>query len=248
MGNGRLSQQDDELAQLLAEVSRHYGQRGFDQRACRFLRWTIVANTCSGVFTLPTALHKGFTCSLADLLGYFSDATPVPASEDDVKGVQAIFAFNFGYRLPDPSDQRPITREPGQNNLALAQIALDLKRILDVPLFAQFEIARAIPGFCSIADACSSGEEDLNTRTAAEQFLVRAAQCVPPGGPLKRVAVVAHRHHVERCIQVLRKKHNVNGIPTHRQYSDYDPRECQPRVMSPEEYIVSDFVSMAASR
>jgi hypothetical protein len=37
-------------------------------------------------------------------------------------------------------------------------------------------------------------------------------------------------------------------LPIDDPYSEYDEFEAQPRVMSPEEFIVNDFVSVAALR
>ena len=86
----------------------------------------------------------------------------------------------------------------------------------------------------------------MSTKTAIQQFLARAKLRGLPK-PAK-VAVVAHRHHIDRCITLLKMDFQIDGVPSPELYADYDPLECQPRVMSPEEYIVSDFISMAALR
>jgi hypothetical protein len=55
--------------------------------------------------------------------------------------------------------------------------------------------------------------------------------------------LLAHQHHYERCRIVLAHR-GIKGLPAGEPYFDYDDFEAQPRVMSPEEFIVNDFVSM----
>lgn len=231
-----------ELSRLLTELNNNYAARGFDRLALLWLRHVIVSGARAGVLTIEDGFHH-FNCEVSKLLEFFAVPPTQPLDATNA-GIQAIFAFAFGYRLPVLSDLLPLTREPGPNNRALEKIAAGLQERLQprVPVFAQFEIYRGNPD--PPRDWCSAAEEDMSTVAAIKQFLVRAKQngiSAPTG-----VAVVAHRHQTERCIRVLRLDFGIGAAPPAERYDSYDPFGCQPRVMSPEEYVVSDFVSMAA--
>lgn len=230
------------LSRLLTELNRHYQARGFDRLALLWLRQTVVSGARKGDLQIENELIR-FGCDIPKLLGFFSLPVPPPC-EADLAGIQQIYAFEFGYRLPTPSDLMALTREPGPNNVALQEYAALLQGRCSprVPVFAQTLIYRVNPD--PPGDWYSAAEEDMNTVTAIKQFLVRANQHGIPT-PAK-VACVAHRHQMERCIRVLDSDFGIHAVPAPEQYDAYDPLECQPRVMSPEEYIVSDFVSMAA--
>lgn len=62
---------------------------------------------------------------------------------------------------------------------------------------------------------------------------------------LYELTVHYYHHHYERCRLILQSRFNIDGIACPEQYAGYDPFEAQPRVMSPNEYIVNDFASMA---
>lgn len=111
------------------------------------------------------------------------------------------------------------------------------------PLFIQFEIA-AVPALRDIRKF-ESTKDDLGTKDVISQFVAIAESHKID---LRSAIVVAHGHHVERCIRLLDKYfHQVKGLrPDVTERFKYDANECQPRVMSAEDYIVSDFVSMAA--
>lgn len=133
---------------------------------------------------------------------------------------------------------------PGSNNRALAAIAARLKLCLgSTPLYAQFEIADALDDYTDIHADCSSPADDLGTGAVVDSFKQQAAEAFQE---LKRVIVVAHQHHVARCVLLLLNDFDIEGVPALEAYAGYDPGEAQPRVVSPEEFILSDFVSMAA--
>lgn len=229
------------VEQLLVAVSRHYAERDFDDRTVAFLRWIISSNIQSGQFRIHTNYYN-FEEPVANLVGWFTPCAPAPCHEE-LQGAKAIFAFAFGYQLPNPRDQSASTRRPGQNNYQLAGIADGLKARFRLPLCVQFEIARAIHGFSRDGNDFSSDEADMNTKTAVEQFLERAGI---RQDSRDEVIVVAHRHHMERCVRSVQVYSGLIALPSPITYAGYDPFECQPRVMSPDEFIVSDFVSMAA--
>jgi hypothetical protein len=190
-----------------------------------------------------------FSKPIADLsLNQF----PVPArparTGERLQDVQAIFAFSFGYRLKTRAvtGKKEEQRLPGVNNRALATIAARLKlRLGSIPLYAQFEIADALDDYMDIRADYSSPAEDLGTGAVVASFKEQAGEAFQQ---LKRVVVVAHQHHVARCVLLLLNDFDIEAVPAVETYSEYDPGEAQPRVISAEEFILSDFVSMAAHR
>lgn len=231
------------LNQLLVEVSRHYADRGFDDRALSFLRWTIISHTRSNEIRIRTALHDFGPRPVSALLEHFKRCKRTP-TDDELQSAKAIFAFAFGYQMEmvDLKDQCPKNRLPGQNNYRLAEIAITLKKRFRHPIYAQFEIAKAIPNFLEDKNNFRATETDMNTREAILQFMAKHSGDTP-----YKVIVVAHRHHTERCVLML-NKFEIEGLPSPIAYSEYDPLECQPRAMSPNENIVNDFISMAEMR
>lgn len=236
----------DELdaTRLLVETNMHYARRNFSGGALRSLRSAITPNISSGTLRLNTALYQ-FTCETDKLLGFFA-APPIMASDETLAEVEQIYVFSYGYRDPVPSNPMALMRQPGLNNEALAEIAIRLQERLNKPMCVQFECLRAMPASPTGAARYSATEEDMSTATAIRQFLARTKLC----GLQKpsKVAVVAHGHHIDRCLLLLKMDFEIDGVPCPDQYVGYDALECQPRVMSPEEYIVADFISMAALR
>ena len=236
-----MKREERDLHRLLVEVSRHYGDRDFERPAISVLRATIVSNTKGARFAIHNALQN-FECAIVDLLRHFK-APSAPASDADLRAADAIFAFSCGYQLKNLDDPAPRNRQPGKNNTELATIVTSLLVKYRRPLFVQFEIA-AVKEFPDI-QKFESTKEDLGIKDVISQFVAMATSHKQK---LDSVIVVAHGHHIERCIRLLDKYFpDVRGLrPAQANYFDYDPKECQPRAMGPEEYIVSDFVSMAA--
>ena len=225
------------LDQLLHEVSIHYRSRGFPNSALIHLRWVLINNIRGEHIVIATEYHK-YLRKVSELIGHFE---PCPKQEalSDLNEAQAIFGFAFGYQLKDMSNQNPENRLPGDNNKALAQIALDLHNSTKLPLYLQFEIADAI----SDQRCIKTPIKDLGTFHVAKSFIEQSN-----GIKFKKVIIVAHQHHMERCRIILKDDLGIEGIPSPTMYQDYDDFEAQPRVMSPEEFIISDFISMAARK
>ena len=234
-----------DLTRLLVEVSRHYLGRGFDSHSIGALRSTITSNTKGHTFSLRNTLQN-FEGSIVGLLPNdfwrLTWKSPKKPSRAQFQAANAIFAFSCGYQLRDLNDCAPYNRLPGRNNTKLAEIAKSLKRRYAKPLFAQFEIAAA-PALSDV-EKYETTKDDMGTRDAISQFVAIAES--RKARPTS-VMVVAHGHHIERCIRLLDRYFQVTGLPHDEQpYYDYDPDECQPRAMSAADYIVSDFISMAA--
>lgn len=236
-----MKREERDLSRLLVEVSRHYKERGFDPHAIQVLRTFITSYTKGGKLAVHNTLQN-LDCAIVDLLCHFR-APSAASSPDELRDADAIFAFSCGYQSKNLKDPTPQNRRPGKNNTQLAEIVASLIEDDPKPLFVQFEIAdaRAFPGIRKF----KSTKEDLGTRDVISQFVAMAKSHKLKLGS---VIVVAHGHHIERCIRLLDKYFpEVKGLrPTAANYFCYDPDECQPRAMGPEDYIISDFISMAA--
>lgn len=236
------------LDQLLHEVSVHYRSRGFPESALNHLRWALLTSTRDDVIDLVTATAS-YRRSVADLVGHFKNCPDPP--EARISEASAVFGFAFGYRMEAWTDGRQPTEEsevvahrrPGKNNEALAETAVWLQQQYNhLLLFLQFEISDAVAGRASVA--CTSSRKDRGTYAVAHEFISHAhAQNVS----IQKVVLLAHQHHYERC-RIILQQQGITCLPAGKPYSGYDDYEAQPRVMSPEEYIVSDFVSMAAMK
>lgn len=232
-----------DLNRLIVEVSRHYLGRGFPRHAISTLRSTIATHTKGRTFSFHTALLH-FEGPIADLLAEnFWKLTwkcSEKPSEAQLQAADAIFAFSCGYQLKDLKDCTPANRLPGRNNSELAKIAKSLTARYGKPLFAQFEIA-AVPEL-SMVERHETTKDDIGTKEVISQFMAKGELKAKP-----KVIVVAHGHHIERCIRLLDRYFQVTGLPhDETPYYNYDDDECQPRAMSAEDFIISDFVSMAA--
>ena len=128
-----------------------------------------------------------------------------------------------------------LRRRPGKNNSALADIVMGIHNHRPLPLYLQFEIADVLP--TSIPVEFSSSRVDQGTASVAKEFLDHATS-------IRTVLLLAHQHHYERC-RIILERMGVKSEPIPDLYAGYDDREAQPRTMSPEEYIVNDFASMA---
>lgn len=233
------------IRELLSDVTHHYQDRGFPESALKHLRVTIRRKfdrtSDSVVFRGELDLEK----KIEVLLNHFHRCDCSPVSKSKVADADAILAFSFGYRNRTYGSSGTESRLPGPNNRALGEIAVKVKRNLKLPLFAQFEIADAIDDYTQGVADYSTPREDMGTIKAI-RYSFDHQKVSKLGRRFKKVVVVAHRHHMGRCLIVLREDFQIEAYAYGKQYSDYDPRECQARVTSPRECIVSDFVSMAA--
>jgi hypothetical protein len=232
------------IDELLSNLAAHYRDRGFLDAELTHLQSTIRRKldraSESVVFRGDLVLER----KIEVLLDHFHlcDCSAVPKNK--LNDADAILAFSFGYRTRTRGAGGAESRLPGPNNRALAEIAVQVKETLRLPLFAQFEIADAIDDYTDGVADYTTPREDMGTTQAIKYFLDH--QKMKRGKMFKKVAVVAHQHHIGRCLILLREDFEIQAYPYGKRYSGYDPRECQARVTSPRECIVSDFVSMAA--
>jgi hypothetical protein len=237
------------LDQLLHEVTVHYRSRGFPESALTHLRWMLVTSTKHDMIQLATA-YSNYRRSVAELLGYFKSCPK--QSKADISTATAVFGFAFGYEMtgwtegksPTEDSEVKKNRKPGENNIALAKMAEDLHGPNGSrPLYLQFEISEAIKAINKqVRVEFASSPKDQGTAAVADEFIAHA---LSTNAKVGTVVLLAHQHHYERCRIILEKK-GIKGLPTDTPYPYYDELEAQPRVMSAKEFIVSDFVSMAA--
>ncbi len=232
------------IDKLLSDLTVHYRDRGFPESALSHLQSTIRRKfdraSDSLVFRGDLILER----KIEVLLDHFHpcDCSAVPKGK--IADADAILAFSFGYRNRTHGSGGVESRLPGLNNRALAEIAVQVKGSLKLPLFTQFEIADAIDDYTDGVADYTTPREDMGKIQAIKYFLDH--QKVKRDRMFKKVAVVAHQHHIGRCLILLREDFAIQAYPYGKRYSAYDPRECQARVTSARECIISDFVSMAA--
>jgi hypothetical protein len=228
------------LQMLLPEVTEHYRLRGFHQPALDHLSKELTNGAVGPYLSLTGAIS--FTKRIDSLLGKFSGWTP-PSQYPNSEGAKAILGFSFGYRLKSRQAPDEEKRLPGRNNRHLAEISADEKRKHGIPLYVQFEISDALDDYLDTRADFSAPAKDMGTVPAIKYFVEEAKK---RGEKLDKVVVVAHRHQMHRCVLILEEDFHIAGVPASKTYEEYDTKEEQPRVICPEMYIVSDFVSMAA--
>ncbi len=232
------------LEKLLSAITDHYSDRGFPHSALEHLKAIVKRRYCQddgtvvfrGDYTLQKNVKK-----LSDCFPRCNCAAPLKAQ---IANSDAIFAFSCGYRLRKYSDGGVEARLPGPNNRALGEIAVRLKSELQLPLYAQFEIADAIEDCTDSVADYRTPTEDMGTSKVIKFFVNH--RMVQASKTFEKVIVVAHRHHIGRCLILLNEDFGIKGYPYGETYDGYDADECQRRAKCPNELIVSDFVSLAS--
>jgi hypothetical protein len=230
--------------EIIEMICRHYADRGFPGPSIQYLRSLLSVDLAAGSFSAVGSLAFKSPVKFSSLERCFPVPSQPPRTNESYAEPDAIFSFAFGYRLKSRAAPGTEARLPGQNNRALAAISRTLKLLFGVPLYAQFEISDALDDMTEVRADYSTPAEDIGTKRVIEHFLAEINRKNQPKP--NKVIVVAHQHHVARCILILRSDFRITAIPSVDEYSQYDPQEAQPRVRSPEEFIASDFVSMAS--
>jgi hypothetical protein len=234
------------LEPLLSAVTAHYTDRGFPSSALKHLIETLKGHyqadgtlVFRGVYDLQKRVER-----LVQEPQAFPRWDCAAPSKEKVRDADAILAFSCGYRLRKQGDGGVGARLPGLNNHALAEIAVALKTEFQLPLYAQFEIADAIEDRTDSAPDYRTPSEDMGTSKVITYFVNH--RVIKNGSTFRKVIVVAHRHHIGRCLILLGQDFGITAYPYGKSYEKYDPHECQRRASNANELIVSDFVSMAA--
>ena len=233
-----------DLANLLVWSAEYYRDRGFPASAIANLQRSIVDHVEGTAGTHEIGVLGSYQLSppkkVSDLLKKLP-RRPLKPNGDLTATKTAIFGFAFGYRLKSriaPGEER---RLPGPNNRRLAEICANLKRLYgNLKICAQFEIADALADYTDVRCDVSTRAQNIGTKAVVKQFL-KSLDPQP-----QTIVVVAHRHHLDRCHIILREDLGLATVDADESYDGYDPLEAQDRVKSAEDFIVSDFISLAA--
>jgi hypothetical protein len=156
------------------------------------------------------------------------------------KVTATILAYAFGNRTDANGN-----RSPGPVNAAIAGIAVRLHQQTGAPVFAQWEVAAAIGErigaghLLSITPLRDARAETvyLSTNGVAAAVADRAAGAARLG----KVAVVAFRDHMKRCVDTSRRAGMDAAAPAgYEMPSEYDAHSGQPWTRSRLAYLLHD--------
>ncbi len=162
--------------------------------------------------------------------------------------VSRIVAYAFGNRPRDGAGPNDLA-DPGPVNEALAQAVRAIHRLNPVKIYAQWEIARFLVDQPGMADMVSIEPvylpdgtlEYLSTDGVAAEVLRHEGGAAASMGA---VAIVAHRDHAKRCVQISRR-HGMNAIvATEIELPvTYDPLSGQPWTRRRDIYLAHDLAA-----
>lgn len=161
-----------------------------------------------------------------------------PAAEFDT-----IIAYAFGNRLTGGEPA------PGPVNAALARAVAALNAVKPMRVFVQWEIGRCLAGMPAMRDVTSiepvtgadGAVEYLSTDGVAQDILRRVGG---DAGALGRVAVIAHRDHAKRCVEISRRVGMDASIAEEIDLPvDYDPLSGQAWTRGREAYLAHDLAA-----
>lgn len=162
--------------------------------------------------------------------------------------ITRIVAYAFGNRPREGAGPNDLA-DPGPVNAALAQTVLAIHRLNPVKIYAQWEIARFLVDQPGMADMISI--EPVHTPDGSLEYLSTdgvAAEILRleggAGAAMGTVAVVAHRDHAKRCVQISRR----HGMDAHvaaevELPAAYDPLSGQPWTRRRDIYLAHDLAA-----
>lgn len=163
----------------------------------------------------------------------------LPAGRDQ-PAIGAIVAFAFGNRIQEGGHIIP-----GPTNQALGEATAQLYRLTQSPIYAQWEVAETLSG--KVPDkAMHAIYPEKNPEDGGEIYLSTAGIIEKikswTGDPrsLGALYVVAHKDHLCRCVEYLRKQGydayaSPLPLPDH-----YDSQSAQPWTRSAKVYRLVD--------
>ena len=172
--------------------------------------------------------------------------------------IDCIVAYAFGNR-PRPGPPAAHTASltdrldlPGPVNALLADAVVALRRIRPAPVFAQWEIAHCLSATPSPSDVVSIEpivNEAGEVVYLSTEGVARAAVEAHGGDPaaMGTVAVVAHRDHLKRCVQISRAV-GMNAFAAEEIELPlaYDPHSGQPWTRRRDIYLLHDMCAQLA--
>lgn len=158
-----------------------------------------------------------------------------------------IVAFSFGNRPPaGGADPAKVLAEPGPVNEQLADVIAAMRKAKQVPVYAQWEIARVLESKHRMSDVVSI-EPDyqpdgtivyLSTDDVARKVAQLRAKAAAGAG---RASVVGFRDHHKRCVLTCRINHLTAHAPEgYPMPSTYDPDSGQVWTRSRPVYLAAD--------
>lgn len=169
-------------------------------------------------------------------------------SQTPAAQITAIVAYAFGNRPREGAGPNDLA-DPGPVNEALAQAVLAIHRLNPVQIYAQWEIARFLVGQPGMADMVSiepvylpdGSLEYLSTDGVAAEVVRHEGGA---GSAMGTVAVVAHRDHAKRCVQISRR----HGMDAHvaaevELPAVYDALSGQPWTRRRDIYLAHDLAA-----
>ena len=166
-----------------------------------------------------------------------------------VENIDYIVAYGFGNRAPaGGGDPAKVMYEPGPVNEALADTVAAIRRQKDVPVFAQWEIARFLESKYGMDNVTSI--EPVIAPDGTITYLSTdgvAAQVVALRGTQGIAGVVGFRDHVKRCVQTTRDRGMNAFAPAGIDMpGDYDLQSGQPWTRRRELYLLHDIYAQFA--
>lgn len=166
------------------------------------------------------------------------------------KDLDFIVAYGFGNRPPPGGgDPAKVRYEPGPVNEELADTVARIRGRRNIPVYAQWEIARFLDSKYAMPDVTSIEPEIapdgtityLSTDGVAAQVVEARKQL--PGG-VGTAGVVGFRDHVKRCLQTTRDRGMTAYAPRgFTMPGTYDPESGQPWTRRRDLYLVHDMLA-----
>lgn len=164
-----------------------------------------------------------------------------------------LVAYGFGNRPPagggDPSKVRP---EPGPVNEELADTVARVRRHRDVPVYAQWEIARFLESKHHMRNVTSIepviAPDGTITYLSTDGVAAQVAELrAKLSGGIGTAGVVGFRDHVKRCVQTTRDRGMTAYAPRGFEMpGTYDVESGQPWTRRRDLYLVHDMASQWA--
>lgn len=162
--------------------------------------------------------------------------------------ISRIVAYAFGNRPREGAGPNDLA-DPGPVNEALAQAVLAIHRRNPVKIYAQWEIARFLVDEPGMADVVSIEPaylpdgtlEYLSTDGVAAEVIGHEDGAAAAMGT---VAIVAHRDHAKRCVQISRRHGMDAAVAAEIELpAIYDPLSGQPWTRRRDIYLAHDLAA-----
>jgi hypothetical protein len=229
------------LAVLIEQIREHYASREFSAPAIATLVSAVKRSHHDSKLIFP---GTGCDCTIDDLVNQFVAVDQVSVDVARIESPLAIFGFSCGYRQRFWQSNEVANRLPGKKNRALAKAIMDTLEFVNIPVYVQFEICDALEENHEYKPKYSAPVEDMGTKQAIDRFL-KSIGWENMGS--RNVVVIAHRHHVGRCLLLLKDRGltgYVPSLPNGLPLAYDDDNEAQARAKTEDALIASDFISM----